>query len=143
LAVAAGFLVVVALVVVAVVVAIVVVAIALGVGLTVLSYRRGRWGVPGMALCRPSTLICQTEKLGNLLDVVRGDLLQHLLIPHTLAECNHNRSIGDMRDGVVNLRESLGEGAQWFPQALLHGMEVGLIAWVRVGTLKVDCELMA
>jgi hypothetical protein len=42
LAVAAGFLVVVALVVVAVVVAIVVVAIALGVGLTVLSYRRGR-----------------------------------------------------------------------------------------------------
>jgi hypothetical protein len=41
---------------------------------------------------------------------MRGELFQHLIIPHTLAEYNHNRSIGDTRDGVANLREPLDEG---------------------------------
>jgi hypothetical protein len=30
-----------------------------------------------------------------------------------------------------------------FPLALLHGMEIYLVAWLRVGTLKVDRELAA
>jgi hypothetical protein len=41
-----------------------------------------------------------------------GELLQHLLVPHTLVKCNYNRSIGNERDGVVNLGELLDEGAQ-------------------------------
>jgi hypothetical protein len=37
-------------------------------------------------------------------------------------------SIGDMRDGTTNLGEPVDEGAQGFPQALLDGVEVGLVA---------------
>jgi hypothetical protein len=52
-------------------------------------------------------------------------------------------SIGDMRNGVVNLEKMLNEGAQRSPQTLLHGVEIGLITRPRVGTLKVGRELMA
>jgi hypothetical protein len=48
-----------------------------------------------------------------------------------------------MRDSVANLREPLDEGVQRFPRALLDGMEVSLIARLRVGTLKVGRELAA
>jgi hypothetical protein len=70
-----------------------------------------RWGVPGTTLCGPSTLVHQAEELCDILDVMRGELLQHLHIPHTLMKCNHNRSIGDMRIGVANLGKPLIEGA--------------------------------
>jgi hypothetical protein len=69
-----------------------------------------RWGVPGTALCGPSALVCQGEKLCDILDVMRDEILQHLLIPHTLVKCNHNRSIGDMRNGVANMGKLLNEG---------------------------------
>jgi hypothetical protein len=72
----------------------------------------GRCRVPGTSFYVPGTFVRQAEELSDILDFVRGELFQHLLTPHTLAKCNHNRSIADMRDGVVNLRESLGEGAQ-------------------------------
>jgi hypothetical protein len=97
--------------------------------------------VPGMTLCRPGALVCQAEELYNILDIMRGELLQHLLIPHTLAKCNHNRSIGDTWSGVVNLEKPLNEGAQRFPRMLLHDVEIILITWSRVGTFKVGCEL--
>jgi hypothetical protein len=42
-------------------------------------------------------------------------------------ECNHNRSIGNTWDGVVNLGKPLDKRAQRFPRALLHGVEVGLV----------------
>jgi hypothetical protein len=73
---------------------------------------------------------------------MHGELLQHLLIPHTLEKCNYNTSIGDMRNDVVNLSEPLNEAAQRFPRTLLHGMEIGLITRPRICTLKVGCELM-
>jgi hypothetical protein len=41
---------------------------------------------------------------------MRGELFQHL-IPHTLMKCDYNRSIGNIRNGVTNLREPLDEGA--------------------------------
>jgi hypothetical protein len=84
--------------------------------------------VSGTALCSPNALICQVEELNDILDVMRGKLLQHLLIPHALLKCNDNRIIGDTRDGVANLRELLDEGTQSLPQALLYGMEVSVIA---------------
>jgi hypothetical protein len=68
--------------------------------------------MPGTAFCSPCTLVCQAEELGGILYVMCVQLLQHLLVPHTLAECNNNRSIGDVRDGVVNLGEPLDKGAQ-------------------------------
>jgi hypothetical protein len=58
---------------------------------------------------------------------MRSELLQHLLIPHTLAKCNHNISIGNTRNGVANLGKLLNEGEQRFPQTLLHGVEIRLI----------------
>jgi hypothetical protein len=99
-----------------------------------------RWGVPGTSLC-PGTFVRQAEKLCDIMDVMCGELFQHLLIPHTLVKCNYNRRIEDMKNGVMNLREPLNEGAQRFPRTLLHGMEIGLITRPRVCTLKVGCEL--
>jgi hypothetical protein len=72
-------------------------------------------------------LVSQAEEHKNILDVVSGELLQHLLIPYSLVKCNHYRSIGDMRNSIANLREPLYEGVQGFPRALLDGMEIGLI----------------
>jgi hypothetical protein len=86
-----------------------------------------RWGVLGMALYGPGALVRQAEELCDILDVMHGELLQHLLIPHTLAKCNHYRSIGDTRNGVANLRKPLNEG----------------VVAPQVGTLKVGRELMA
>jgi hypothetical protein len=85
------------------------------------------WGVPGMTLYDPDPLDCQTEELHDILDVMRGELLQHLVIPHTLVKCDHNRSIGDTRYGVVNLAKPLNDGAQRFPRMLLLGLEIDLI----------------
>jgi hypothetical protein len=74
---------------------------------------------------------------------VGSKLLQHLLIPYPLAKCNHNRGIGDTRDGVANLGEPLDEGAQRLPWTLLDSVEVGLVAWPGVSALEVDRELAA
>jgi hypothetical protein len=64
------------------------------------------------ALYGPDTFVHQVEELSDILDVMRGELLQHLFIPHTLAKCNHKISIGDTRDGVAYLREPLDEGTR-------------------------------
>jgi hypothetical protein len=99
--------------------------------------------VPSMTLYGPGTYVRQAKKLCDILDVMHGELLQHLLIPHTLAKYNYNRSIRDMRNGVTNLRELLNEGAQRFPRMLLHDVEIGLIIRPHICTLKVGYELTA
>jgi hypothetical protein len=68
--------------------------------------------MPGAALYGLGPLYRPGKNLSDILDVVRGKLLLHLLIPHTLAKCNYNRSIGNSRDVVVILGEPLDEGAQ-------------------------------
>jgi hypothetical protein len=70
-------------------------------------------------------------------------LLQHLIISYPLAKRNHNRGIGDTRDGVANLGEPLDEGAQRLPRALPDSVEVGLVAWPGVSALEVGRELAA
>jgi hypothetical protein len=67
--------------------------------------------MPGMALCGPGAFVCQAKKLCDILDVMHGELLQHILISHNLVKRGYNRSIGNTRNGVVNLRELLDEGA--------------------------------
>jgi hypothetical protein len=86
---------------------VVAVATALGlcpsVGLALPLHCLGDWGVPSTTLCSLGTLICQAEEHENILDVVDGELLQHLLIPYSLVKCNYHRSIGDIRNCIVNL----------------------------------------
>jgi hypothetical protein len=65
----------------------------------------------GSTLCGPNAIVRQAEELGNILDVMRSELFQHLLIPHTLTKYNHNKNIGDTRNGVANLGKSLDERA--------------------------------
>jgi hypothetical protein len=71
----------------------------------------GGWEVPGATFRSLGTLVRQAEEHGHILDIVGGVLLQHLLITYSLVKCNHHRSIGDMRNGIANLREPLDEGA--------------------------------
>jgi hypothetical protein len=114
-----------------------------GVGLALPFHRLGDLGVPGVALRNLGALVHQAEECRNILDVVGGELLQHLLIPYSLAKCNYHRSIGDTMNGIMNLGEPLDEGAQGFPRALLDGMEVGLVARSSINTLEVGHELAA
>jgi hypothetical protein len=72
-----------------------------------------------------------------------SELLQHLRIPYSLAKCNYHRSIGDTRNGIVNIGELLDEGAQGFLRALLDGMDVGLVARPSIRALEVGRELAA
>jgi hypothetical protein len=46
--------------------------------------------VLGTALCGPGALFYQTKELGYILDVMCGELLQHLFSPHTLPEHNYD-----------------------------------------------------
>jgi hypothetical protein len=121
------------------------IATALGLGpdagLALPLYHLGSWGVPVVAFHSLGALVRQAEERKHILDVVGGELLQHLLIPYSLAKCNHYRSIGDTRNGIANLRESLDEGAQGFPWALLDGMEIDLITRLSISALEVGCEL--
>jgi hypothetical protein len=114
-----------------------------GIGLALPLHRLGNWGVPGAALYSLATLVHQAEERRDILDVVGGELLQHLLIPYSLAKYNYHRSIGDTRNGIVNLGEPLDEEAQRFPRALLDGMEVSLVARPSISALKVGRELAA
>jgi hypothetical protein len=96
-----------------------------------------------MAFCSPGALVHQAEEHGHILNVVGGELLQHLLIPYPVAKCNHYRSIGDTMNGIANLREPLDEGAQGFPWPLLDGMKIGLVTWPSIGALEVGREMVA
>jgi hypothetical protein len=71
----------------------------------------GNCGVPGVTLRNLGELVRQAEKCRNVLDVMGGELLQHLLIPYSLAKSNYHRSIGDIRNGIANLGEPLDERA--------------------------------
>jgi hypothetical protein len=51
-----------------------------GVGLALPLYSLGGWGVPGMALRSLGALVRQAKERRHILDVVGGELLQHLLI---------------------------------------------------------------
>jgi hypothetical protein len=126
---------------------VVVVAAALGlragVGLALPLCRLGDWGVPNTALCSLGAFVRQAEEGRDILDVVGGELLQHFLIPYSLVKCNYHRSIGDTRNGIVNLGEPSDEGMLRFPWVLLDGVEVGLVARPSISALEIGRELVA
>jgi hypothetical protein len=97
--------------------------------------------VPGAALRSLGALVNQAEERRNILDVVGGELLQHLLIPYSLVKCNHYKSIGDTRNGIANLREPMNKGAQGFHRTLLDGVEIGLVTQPGISALEVGREL--
>jgi hypothetical protein len=78
-------------------------------GLALPLFRLGSWGVPGAALRSLGALARQAEECRNILDVVGGELFHHLLIPYSLAKCNHYKDIGDTRNDITNLRELLDD----------------------------------
>jgi hypothetical protein len=67
-----------------------------------------RLGVPCMPFCSPGSLVRQVEELRDIFHLMCGQLLEHLLISHTLLKSD-NRSIGDTGDDVSNLGEPLDE----------------------------------
>jgi hypothetical protein len=79
-------------------------------GLPGLPYLWSRLGVPCMPFCNPGALVRQAEELKDVLHIVCGQLLEHLLMSQTLSKSNNNKSIGDAGDGVSNLGEPLDEG---------------------------------
>jgi hypothetical protein len=56
-----------------------------GIGLALPLQRLGDWGVPGATLHSLGVLVRQAKERRNILDVVGGEFLQHLLIPYVVA----------------------------------------------------------
>jgi hypothetical protein len=76
--------------------------------------------------CSLSTLVSKTGEIRDVLDFKHGELLQHLLVLHSLWECDDDKSRVDAGDGVIHLGEVLDVGAQHLSWALLHDVEVDL-----------------
>jgi hypothetical protein len=99
--------------------------------------------VPGPPFGSPCANVSEAKQFKDILYLMSCQLLQHLLIAHSLCESDNGRSGGNAWDGVSCLRKTLDEGSQQLPRTFLHGMEVDLDAGLRVGTLKVCHELAA
>jgi hypothetical protein len=82
-----------------------------GIGLALPFRHLGDWGVLGTTLYSLGALVHQAEEHKDILDVMSGELLQHLLIPYSLVKCNYHKSIEDTRNGIANLGELLDEGS--------------------------------
>jgi hypothetical protein len=111
-----------------------------GTGATRLGFP-GLWcRVPRTALGGPGTLVGQSEESGDNFHVMRGQLLQHLFIVHSLAEGRDDRSIGDARYSTLHLGEARDKRPESFSGLLPHCVEVGLHAVLLVSTSEVRCD---
>jgi hypothetical protein len=95
------------------------------------------------ALGSSSTLVGQSEERGDSFHVMRGQLLQHLLITYPLAESCDDGSIGDTGYSPSYLSEAGDESPESFPGFLPHYMEVSLHAMMLISAGKVRCEPQA
>jgi hypothetical protein len=93
--------------------------------------------VPSLPFSGSSTLVSEGEEFKGILDVICGELIQHLLITHPLSKCDNDNNRSDAGDGVPYLEKSLDESMQHLSGALLHDVEVNLYSKPRVGALKV------
>jgi hypothetical protein len=101
----------------------------------------GLWcRVPCTALGSSDTLVSQSEECGDSFHVMRGQLLQHLLITHPLAESGDDGSIRNTRYSPSYLGEAGDECLKSFPGFLPHCMEVRLHAMLLISTGEVHCE---
>jgi hypothetical protein len=109
--------------------------------------RATRLGNPGLrcrvscaALDSPGALVGHSEERGDSFHVMRGQLLQHLFITHSLAESGDDGSIGDTGYSPSYLGEAGDEGPESFPGLLPHCVEVSLHAMLLVSADEVRCE---
>jgi hypothetical protein len=72
----------------------------------------GRLGMPWTPFLSPGAFVRQGKELRDILHIMCGKLLEHLLISHVLSKCDNNRSVRNAGDGVSNLGELLDEGLQ-------------------------------
>jgi hypothetical protein len=82
--------------------------------------------VPCTALGGSGALVGQSEERGDSFHVVRGQLLQHLFITHSLTEGRDDRSVRDARYHTPHLGEAGDKRPEGFPGLLPHYVEVGL-----------------
>jgi len=99
--------------------------------------------MPCTSFCRLGALVGQAEELSDIFHISGVELLQHLLVSHTLAKRKYDSRGRNSGYGVANLREPLRERSQRLSLALFHCQEVSLAARAHVGTLKVRHELFA
>jgi hypothetical protein len=93
-----------------------------------------------MALGSSGTLVGQSEERGDSFHIMRGKLLQHLLITYPLAESGDYGSIGDTGYSPSYLSEAEDESPESFPGFLPHCMEVSLHAMLLISVGEVRCE---
>jgi hypothetical protein len=101
----------------------------------------GLWGrVPCTALGDPGAFVGQSEECGDSFHVVRGQLLQHLLITYSLTEGRDDGSIGNARYSTSHLGEAGDERPEGLPGLLPYRVEVGLHIVLLVSTGEVRYE---
>ena len=76
-------------------------------------------------------------------DLVRAQLLEHLLIADALLERDDNGMGGYPRDSVADLAEALNKAPQRLPLLPLDGVEVALQAGARERALQISHGLVA
>jgi hypothetical protein len=96
--------------------------------------------VPCTTLGGSGTLVGESEEYGDNFHVMRGQLLQHLLITYSLAKSDDDGSIGDTRYSAPYLSEAGDESPESFPRFLPYRMEVSLHAMLLISTGEVRCE---
>jgi hypothetical protein len=87
-----------------------------------------------------SAFIGQSEECGDSFHVMRGQLLQHFLITHSLPEGRDDGSIRNARYRTSHLGEAGDELPESLPRLLPHRMEVGLHTVLLVSTGEVRSE---
>jgi hypothetical protein len=99
------------------------------------------WGrVPCPAFGGPVALVGQSEECGDSLHVMRGQLLQHLFIAHSLMEGRDDGSIGNARYSTLHLGDAGNKRPESLPGFLPYCVEVGLHVVLLVSTGEVRCE---
>jgi hypothetical protein len=89
------------------------------------------------------TLVGQSKEHGDSFHVMRGQLLQHLLITYPLVESGDDGSIGDTGYSPLYLSETGDESPKSFPGFLPHCMEVSLHAMLLISAGEVRYEPQA
>jgi hypothetical protein len=92
------------------------------------------------ALGSSGTFVGQSEERGDSFHVMRGQLMQHLLITYPLTKSGDDGSIGGTRYSPSYLGEAGDESPESFPGFLPHCMEVSLHAMLLISTGEVRCE---
>jgi hypothetical protein len=96
------------------------------------------WGrVPCTALVGSGAFVGQSKERGDSFHVMRGQLLQHLLVTYSLTEGRDDGSIGNAWYSTSHLGEAGDERPESLPRLLPHRMEVGLHTMLLVSTGEV------